>query len=62
MDGDDLTFLNPMASKMLPKDDVGIQTVRRLQKELGELAARLPNRHDAKTLGLGNHLQRVMSK
>ena len=51
-----------MASKMLPKDDVGIQTVRRLQKELGELAARLPNRHDAKTLGLGNHLQRVMSK
>ena len=30
MEKDDLTFLNPMASKMLPKDEPGIQTVNRL--------------------------------
>ena len=44
MEKEDLTFLNPMASKMLPREDAGIQTVKRLQKELGELANRLPKR------------------
>ena len=38
----DLTHLNPMAHKMLPKDDLGLLTVKRLKKELGELSAVLP--------------------
>ena len=38
----DLTYLNPMAHKMLPKDDLGLQTVKRLKKELTELSAVLP--------------------
>ena len=38
----DITFLNPMAHKMLPKDDIGLLTVKRLKKELSELSAFLP--------------------
>lgn len=30
MEKEDLTFLNPMASKMLPREEPGIQTVKRL--------------------------------
>ena len=46
MDKEDLTFLNPNASLMLPRtgNDPGLQTVKRLQKELGELQQRLPRR------------------
>lgn len=44
MEREDLTFLNPMASKMLKRDDPGILAVNRLQRELGELNARLPKR------------------
>ena len=31
-----------MAHKMLPKDDLGLQTVKQLKKELTELSAVLP--------------------
>ena len=31
-----------MAHRMLPKDDLGLQTVKRLKKELSELSAVLP--------------------
>ena len=61
MERDDLTFLNPMASKMLPRDDAGINTVKRLQKELGELAYRLPKRSNEGTT-IGNHLKRLTVK
>lgn len=32
---EDLTRLNPMAHWMMPKDDIGLQTVARLKRELG---------------------------
>ena len=40
----DLTWLNPMAHTMLPQDDIGLSTVRRLKKELYELSAALPEK------------------
>ena len=39
---EDLTRFNPMAHRMLPKDDIGLQTVARLQRELTSLAGSLP--------------------
>ena len=60
MEKEDLTFLNPMASRMLKRDDAGIQTVNRLQKELGELNARLPKRSTIS--GIGGHLKRIMTR
>ena len=60
MEKEDLTFLNPMASKMLPREDAGIQTVKRLQKELGDLATRLPKRTNQNSVG--NHMRRLVAR
>ena len=60
MEKEDLTFLNPMASRMLPRDDPGILAVNRLQKELGELNSRLPKRTAANTFT--GQMKRFMAK
>ena len=39
---EDLTRLNPMAHWMMPKDDIGLLTVARLKRELGNLGGQLP--------------------
>ena len=61
MEKEDLTFLNPMASKMLPKHDSGVSNILRLQKELGELSQRLPKRISGLTT-MGNHLRKLTAK
>ena len=61
MDKEDLTFLNPMASKMLQRDDAGLNTVKRLQKELGELSYRLPRRTNEGST-VSNHLKKITVK
>ena len=62
MDKEDLTFLNPMASKMLPRDDdPGLMAVKRLQRELGDLNTRLPKRSTLDT-AVSNHLKKFMAK
>ena len=60
MEKEDLTFLNPMASKMLHRDDPGILAVKRLQKELGELNVRLPKRVTETTLV--SHMKKFIAK
>lgn len=35
---EDLTRLNPMAHWMVPKSDIGLLTVARLKKELGNIS------------------------
>ena len=60
MEKEDLTFLNPMASRMLPRDDPGILAVNRLQKELGELNSRLPKRTAVNTFT--GQMKRFMAK
>ena len=61
MEKEDFTFLNPMASKMLPREDLGMKTVLRLQKEIGELAMRLPRRGLDQTT-IGSHVKKLASK
>jgi len=39
---EDLTRLDPMAFKILPKDDIGLLTVARLRRELGSASGQLP--------------------
>ena len=61
MESEDLTFLNPMASRMLPQSDAGLQTVKRLQKELGELNLRLPKRSTMTSVG-SNPVKRFVTR
>ena len=41
---EDFSQLNPMAVWMLPKDDLGLKTVARLKRELGDIQTKLPQR------------------